>query len=152
MVTKKVAVKKKAAKEAVPRCRSTVKKYVTFFFPSVFVDDEEDKEVGHRDPNKLKIPAGCHAFRFYERKVVTVDGETLKGPCKNYTGLYYINGDIFTIEQVRSQFPNEKILIDNMRGNGWDKVIRTRSGGWRPFEKDDNVFRVAGAPSATSKR
>ena len=142
MATKKTAPKKKPANNPAPRSRAVIKRYVTFYFPNIFVDDSEDKEVGHRDPAKLAIPEHCHAFCFYERKIITVDGERLKGPRKNYTGLYYINGDIFTLEQVRRQFPKEKILISNMECNKWGKVIRTKNGGWRPFEKDDSVFRV----------
>jgi hypothetical protein len=136
---------KKAAKRAAPS-KTNTKHYVKFFFPNVFVDDSETKQVETRETSSLKLPQFCHAFSFFDRVETSSGGEVLKGKPKNFSGMYYVDGEAWTLEQVRSKLPEERILIANMEGNKWGKVIRTRNGGFRPFEKGDQTFRTKKKP------
>ena len=60
------------------------------------------------------------------------------GQPKNYSGTYYF-GRVMTVSDVRKEVPNSDILISNMGGNGWKKVIRTRRGNFQPFGLEDKV-------------
>lgn len=37
--------------------------------------------------------------------------------------MYYLGGDVLTLEDVKVKMPDEKILISNMENNGHDRII-----------------------------
>lgn len=49
-------------------------------------------------------------------------------------------GQEYTAEQVEQLPGDHDILLANMRGNGWAKVVRTRCGNWQPVEVGDVVM------------
>ena len=56
---------------------------------------------------------------------------------------YFMSGKVETIEQVRERNdPKERILLDNMRCNGWKRVIHiTRGWSWtQPLDDGDVVL------------
>jgi hypothetical protein len=119
-----------------------LKHYVEFLYPGIFVSESSVNEVKDRDPDKVVVPKECFAFLFFDRTETIVDDEILVGKRKNESGRYYINGVIYTLEQVKNQFPESKILISNIQCNKWNKVIKTRAGNWQPFEKNDTVIHL----------
>jgi hypothetical protein len=57
--------------------------------------------------------------------------------------LYFLGGEVQTLEQIAARGDaDERILLQNMRGNGWDRVVvNTNSWRWtQPLEKDDVVL------------
>jgi hypothetical protein len=52
-------------------------------------------------------------------------------------------GEEFTAEQVEQLPGDHRTLLANMRGNGWDRVVRTRRGNWQPVESGDVVIQPA---------
>ena len=49
-------------------------------------------------------------------------------------------GKVYTLKEVKKQFPKLKTLIRNIEGNNYKKVIKTRCGNWQPFERGDKVI------------
>ena len=62
----------------------------------------------------------------------------------NVSPMRYYGGKLYTVAELKREFPNERILISNIEGNGYDKAIRCRTGNWQPFEETD-VFVEAAA-------
>lgn len=69
------------------------------------------------------------------------DGEerVLSGGEPVKVGKWYV-GEEFTAEEVEALDGDHKILVSNMRGNGWPTVCRTRCGNWQPVEEGDVVL------------
>lgn len=118
-----------------------LKHYVEYFYPGVLVSETEVKEISRRDRRCVKPSKLCYGFQFFDREEVIKDGETLRGNRKNLSGMYYIGGEVLTVEDVEALRPKSqyKILLSNMVNNGWDKVIRTRLGNFQNFYPKDKV-------------
>lgn len=116
-----------------------LKHYVQFSYPGAFFSEHSTEEIAERNAELVKVPEGAFAYQFYDREEVEVDGETLRGECKNYSGFTYF-GKAYTLEEVKSEFPQYTTLISNMECNGWNKVVRTRRGNWQPIEEGDIVI------------
>jgi hypothetical protein len=71
---------------------------------------------------------------------VLPDGKAVK------VAKWYV-GTAYTAEQVEALDGDHKILVSNMRGNGWATVCRTRRGNWQPVEEGDEVLAEAPVPS-----
>jgi hypothetical protein len=118
-----------------------LKHYVEFLFPGIIVDESQCREVKSRDYRRLrKIPDGCYGFRFFDRTETRIDGEKLYGDNKNYSEVYYIDAYQYTLQDIKDQFPEQEILIFNMEANAIKKVVKTRCGNWKPFNKEDKVI------------
>src|SRR5690242_8622300 len=59
------------------------------------------------------------------------------------SNLYYLGGTIETLAEVKARATaDDRILIANMEGNGYDRII-TNNNSWRwtqPFKSDDVVL------------
>jgi len=121
-----------------------LKHYVEFLYPGSFMSETEVKNCSHRDPKRMLKAAGkqCFAFRFFDQEVVNKEGEELRGKAKNYSGHYYPNAEILTIDDVKALTPRKdyKILISNLEMNDWDPVVRTQRGNFQPFGKNDEII------------
>jgi len=117
----------------------TLKHYVEFYYAGVFMSETEVRSVERRDLSNVKAPKNCFGFRFFDREETEVDGEMLKGKMKNYSGYYYF-GTVYTKEDVEKYVDNNKILLSNMSGNGYDRVVKTRLGNFQPFYKEDVIM------------
>jgi len=116
-----------------------VKQYVEFLYPGALVSETEVKEVKDRDPSRLEVPEGCFGYRFFDRQEAVVDGETLVGQPRNYSGMTYF-GQAMTLAEVKREMPDALTLISNMEGNGWERVVKTRRGNFQPLELEDRVI------------
>ena len=105
----------------------------------MFVSESEVKEISKRKVDKIELPQGSYGFKFYDMEVVNKDSEILQGKRKNISNIYY-KGEVYILEDVRRSFPNEDILISNMKCNGWGKVIKTCCGNFLPFRKGDKII------------
>jgi len=127
--------------------RETTKTYVEYLYPGSFFSEEESKPVKERDPEKIlkTLPKGVFAFLFYDQAstMVKVDGEaqTVYGKRKNVSGKYYPDAEIYTVPQLKALDEKQyHILIANMEGNGWKRVVKTRRGNFQPLEKSDTIL------------
>lgn len=117
-----------------------LKHYVRRYSPGILFAESSDVEISRRDPVVVELKKHHFGFRFFDREEVEQDGDTLRDKDKNLSGMFYPNGKTYTLAQVKEYFPAEKILISNMKGNGYDMVVRHRGGGFMPFEQTDRVM------------
>lgn len=120
-----------------------LKHYVEYLFTGLFLCETSVKEVKKQDVKAVDIPNPfCVAFRFFDRNVIVIDGETLQGERKNQTGWYYY-GQKMTLEQVKANYGNDHShdsLISNMEDNGYKAVVKTKFDQFLPLEDKDTVL------------
>lgn len=92
------------------------------------------------------LPASAFRFRFYDALAATVDVEGEPQTVRkneNTSAWHYAGGTIYTLAEMEAlniaEAGRYDILLSNMRGNGWDRVIHTPKGNWHPWE-DDFVY------------
>jgi hypothetical protein len=119
--------------------------FVEVLYPGVFYPEESVYKVKTRDPQAIadKCPT-AFCFEFYDqtRKQVKVDGEhqTVSGKPKNKSGRYYPGATVMTVEDVKRLPGDHSILVSNMEGNNWPRVVKTRRGNFQPFKKGDHIL------------
>ena len=118
-----------------------IEKYVTFRTGVRFFPEDYNKGVDDYSLDGVSMPDDAWAYRFYtvERKVTQDGDERFEKVSKpfNVTGWHYIQAEIKTSDDLD---PVEHfILLSNMRGNGWDKVVKCRFGNYQPFESNDVI-------------
>jgi hypothetical protein len=120
--------------------------YVEYLEPGSFFPEEYVEEVQGRTLQQLAEKAKPRVFCFTTYKV-TVGEVTLGGKSQKVTSnafdkskCVYIDGNVYTLAELKEQFPENEILISNMEGNRWDRIIRCRTGNWQPFEKGDKLY------------
>ena len=104
--------------------------FVTFYSPGTFVPEQTTKEIDDWDVEKAKqiaqdvkerynaVPFG---FRFTTR---SRDSNELDSKVTDTSNMYYLGGTVLTLAQVEAKNdPDDRILISNMKGNGWDRII-----------------------------
>jgi hypothetical protein len=117
------------------------KYYVEFLYPGLIFGDTSSEEVQDEDPKKIEIPERATGFRFYSQtESVTEDNEILRGKKKDYSGWYY-KGREMTLEDIKREIPNERILISNMEINKWNRVVKFDCGQYYPLEDKDVVLK-----------
>ena len=130
------------------------KHFVNFLSPGTFFAEKTTKEIHAWDIEQaVKLSRdvveryGARPYGFYfttrERSEKDLDShETAR------SGTYYLGGIVLTLEQiVAREDPDDRILIANMRSNGYDRVI-TGQSPWewsRPFMEGDVVLELEGA-------
>lgn len=117
----------------------TLVHYVELLYAGIFMSETNEKKVKKRDHTKIKAPKDCFGYRFFSREETDSNGEILKGKKKNYSGYYYF-GEVYTKEDVEKYVDNPRILLSNMSGNGYDKVVKTRLGNFQPFYTGKDVI------------
>ena len=122
----------------------TVTTYVEYLFPGVLFPEESAHSVTERNPGRIarEAPEGVFAFRFYDvvtTTATTAGGEQVKlrSGAVNSTGRYYIDAEKLTAADVEALPGDHRILLSNMRGNGWDVILRCRTGNFQPLESGD---------------
>jgi len=126
------------------------KHFVTFLSPGTFVAEDTTKPIESWDVTKARkmakgiterynaIPYGFY-FTTRMRGENDLDSkETKRSP------MYYLpHCKVETLAQVKARNdPRESILLDNMEGNGYKRIVRTTKGwSWtQPLEDDDVVL------------
>ena len=123
------------------------KRYVTFYSPGTMVAETTRREVASWNVDKaLKMMEGIK-----ERHGATPYGfcfTTMKRGLRDFTprevdrsGMYYINCKVQTLEEMeKTHNPAESTLLQNMKTNGWDKIVTTNSGwAWSQQLKDTDI-------------
>ena len=99
---------------------------ITFYYPGLFFSESSTEEFDNIE--SIKIPKGCFCFTMAGTK-----------------GKYYL-GKPYTLENVQQEADelgkqeDYRILISNMEGNGYKRVVKCITQNWQPLEKDDKVF------------
>ena len=113
------------------------KHFVTFYSPGTFVSEETEKPIkswsvktAMRMARTIKERYGAtpYGFRFSTRSRT---GKDLDSRVTDISPMYYLGGTVETLEQVEARAgPDEEILLTNMRGNKWHRII-TNTNSWR---------------------
>lgn len=127
------------------------KNFVRFMSPGTFVGETREKEIDSWDVRKAVAMSreiteryGSKPYGFYfvtkERKDDEWESKVVAS-----SGVYYINGKIETLEELKAKNdPNNRILIDNMQMNHWNRVVTTYNP-WKwtqPFHDKDHIVNV----------
>lgn len=77
-----------------------------------------------RDP----IPDGMGGYFKVEPKVTATSRR------------YYPDGVLYDLDDVAYMFGRTSTLYMNMKGNGWDYVVKTRAGNFQKMRKNDMIL------------
>lgn len=119
-----------------------LKHYVEYLYPGIIVSETSVEEISERDVSKVELSDNCFGFRFFDRTVTVIDGETLTGDRKNISGWHY-KGEKMTLEQVKANYGSDRnyeTLIWNMENNDYPAVVKTKFGQFMPMNNDDTVI------------
>jgi hypothetical protein len=86
------------------------------------------------DEIQERYAATPYGFRFTTR---TRGDEDLDSKESARSPMYYLGGKVETLEEVKARNnPRDEILVQNMEGNGWSRiVVNTNSWRWtQPLE------------------
>ncbi len=89
-------------------------------------------------------------FRFGTRVTGTVlVGEDIVGIQSKLfrkTGTYWIDAQVYNLRQAEEFFPDERILLDNLRTQmrtvGVERIVRGRGDAWGYFEEGDLIVNL----------
>lgn len=125
------------------------KHFVRFFSPGTLVAESSDVPIDSWDVEAARVMSGSveerhgavpYGFMFLTR---TRGPKDLDSKISKKSKMYYINCKKETLAEIEARaLPSERILLENMRGNGWDAVVTT-TRGWKwtqPLCKGDKVL------------
>lgn len=132
-----------------PRQKKVEAHFVMFFSPGTFVAEQTEKPIKSWDVKlakkmaakvKERYNAVPYAFQFSTRSRGPKD---LDSKITKRSPLYHLGGKVETLAEVKARATaDDRILISNMEGNGWDRII-TNTNSWRstqPLGKTDIVL------------
>ncbi len=120
--------------------------FVTFYSPGTFVAEQTTREVANWNVTKAvemmpdieeRHGARPYGFQFYTKRRGWRDFEPKE---IKRSGMYYVNCRVQTLEDIEAEGP--VILLENMKCNGWDRVVSPREGwAWtQPLREGDIVL------------
>lgn len=124
-----------------------IKHYVQYEMPGSFFAETSTIEVPERrvDIAKSRAPENAYAFEFYSVREPDFEWNEehfdVIPRAFDRSNKHYLGGSVLTQENVERENTDGRydILLSNMRGNRWDRVIRTPFGNTQPFEEGDVV-------------
>lgn len=119
--------------------------FAEFYFPDTFAPETFVYHVPTRNINSLKWPKNAYAVRFFDRIEYFVSdmfSETggfviLKSEPRQYSKTFYRNATLLSLVDVVETMPTERALIDNMKRNGYNFVVKTAHGQYFPFDEKE---------------
>ena len=116
--------------------------YVEFAHPGILVSDTSSKRIERRDESLVECSDCSFGWRFFDRTEHSLSGEKLVGKPQNYSGWTYY-GEVWDLKRAAKEAGGDSILVRNMRGNGYDRVVRTQFGQCIPLDAADRVLAVS---------
>lgn len=123
--------------------------FVTFYSPGTFVAEETTRPIDSWDTAKAiemadtvieRYSATPFAFQFSTR---VREANDLDSRISERSNRYFLGGRIETLEEIEARnSPDDRILIGNMRSNGWNQVI-VNDNSWRmtlPLQEQDTIL------------
>lgn len=129
-----------------------IQHFARFFSPGTFTAETSSREIDRWDTEvaiklmseiKERYGATPYGFQFVTRgrKAGELDSKEIAR-----SGTHYVDVKVETLDEVRARAnPDERILLSNMEGNGWDKIVTTTKG-WKwtqPLKEGDVVLESA---------
>ena len=114
-----------------------LKHYAEILIAGVTVPNPHEVPLRSRDETP-DLKGGAFGYRVFDRWVSKApDGSEMRGDKANFSG-WMLYGREMTLGEVEREMPEAQILIDNMRGNGHDRVVKCRQG-FVPMYAGDRV-------------
>lgn len=117
------------------------KTYIKFLYRGFSTNANPPSEVRTRDISRVRVPRNTFGFQFFDilSVVVDADGEKVQLTSEriNLSPIHYFGGKWYTIEEIKRQFPNELVTIDNIKFNDYLGAIRYPDNKWVIFKTDD---------------
>lgn len=123
------------------------KHFVRFYCPGTIVSETVVQEIDSWDVEaamdmardvKVRHAAVPYAFRFETR---ARSEEELDSKIINHSQTYHLGGKVETLAEIEARNdPEERILLGNMRSNGYEKIIvNTNSWKWVSVLKPGDI-------------
>lgn len=133
------------------RKHEVIKHFVRFYSPGTLTAETTIKPINKWDKSKaiqmskeIKERHGALPYRFCffcrGRKTGDLDSDMIAT-----SRMYYLGGIVKTLEEIKSEKDRKnRILISNMEGNKWNKiVINNNSYTWtQPLKDKDEVLNI----------
>lgn len=123
--------------------------FVTFYSPGTFTAETSVHPIDSWDVEAAKALASQvierhnatpYGFRFSTRGRNDNDLDSRETERSSF---YFLGGKIETLKEIEERNdPSERILLSNMRNNGWERII-TNTNSWKwtqPLEEGDVVL------------
>jgi hypothetical protein len=106
--------------------------YLAYRYDSGFLPTESITPVSEHDPQRdaNNAPGNVFAFFYFDADSPT----DLVNNYRNISKTYYIDAELFDYQAVSALPGNNTILLDNMRNNEFDTVVRCRTGNFQAFK------------------
>lgn len=127
------------------------KHFVVFYSPGTFLAETTERPIKSWDVKSAirmaktiteRYSATPYGFAFVTRGRGPKDLDSRE---IRRSGVYFLHGKVETLAEIETRaLPSERILCQNMKGNGWDRVVTSTKGyRWtQPLGKDDVVLGV----------
>lgn len=112
--------------------------YIEMLRTGALVSESIVEKILQRDISGIIIPDDVFAYRFFDRTEETINGKIMRSRKKNISPMTYF-GDVYSLKEIKEQFPDLKNLIRNMLVNNYEKVVKTDLGNWQPYRDGDVV-------------
>ena len=89
----------------------------------------QNDEEGHKIALENKH---CYGYELDRREDIVDNGKTYEGECETYKRVLF--GKVYTLEDVERMGDVGNVLT-NMKSNGYEKIVKTRCGWWRPLKE-----------------
>lgn len=128
---------------------SEIRTHVTFLYPGSFYPEESGSKRIDNYEVATVLAAAPEDEGWFAAEVTTgvwlkwtsESGEEKWSPGMGEGNKFRVYiGEALTVEDVEALEGDHHILVANMRGNGWEKVCRTRRGNFQPIEANDFVL------------
>ena len=113
--------------------------FIEYLYPGLIVCETSITEVNNRNTPK-NIPESCIAFRFFDKIIVKIEEETLKGEANNFSGWYYLNGKEYSLSEMETKHPHLTTAIFNMKNNKKNRAVVTNWGQVFLLEDNDVIL------------
>lgn len=113
--------------------KKEIKRWVRFWMPGAFFGESRDVDLPiYTEPSAVKWPDDAYAFTLHERtEIVDDDGARYLGKPQQLGPMFFHpDSQVMTLAEVELDPRATKILLDNMRVNGWDRIVWSRWGNW----------------------
>jgi hypothetical protein len=123
-----------AIREIITKCE--------YLYPGIFMPEEVIVTVADRTPNDAYLVEHpkCFCFQFYDQEIFTIDGKQVYGKTSNYSKRFYVNGKVFTAEEIERDFADHHNLVLNAKDYG--KLCYCRAGNWQPFDDNAEIYNL----------
>lgn len=106
-----------------------MEKYVEFYFPGRLIVGENERKVDNFNANSVKsnLPDYAIAFCFFEKDDA--------GNKVNFSNRYWIGKEL-SVKDLKVKYPQ----VDAEEFAGYEKIVKTLTGGFYPLNKTDVVI------------